>query len=62
MWGHIFNFYMDLCYVHTFLQNIVSLPMDLYAREILFQRKVPHVQPSLNIPLSYFVTYVYMYL
>jgi hypothetical protein len=43
-------------------ENIVSLPMDLYAREILFQRKVPHVQLSLNIALSYFVTYVYMYL
>ena len=59
MWGHIFNFYTDLCYVHVisiyfwaFLQNIVSLPMDLYAREILLQRKFLILPPRRDIPPS----------
>ena len=59
MWGHIFNFYTDLCYVHVisiyfwaFLQNIVPLSMDLYAREILLQRKFLILPPRRDIPPS----------
>ena len=57
--GVIFNFYTDLYYVHiisiyfwAFLQNIVSLPMDLYAREILLQRKFLILPPRRDIPPS----------